>query len=251
MPRKPQVTLDLLQFKWRADGTTETPRHQPSLRPMAYEIGRLLLALAEADTPLTIADLAQRTDIDECLVRSGMRDLLETGCLTRARQPRRRAQDIPSRWGHGYELGPEREVRGLGRRPRLVQLALLIEEDLSCGDYVDVLLRDAGILSAQVVHPGEAHRLLARLGFDLVVADAASCLPSPGPQRLAAAVRSAGCISSLLLGSRKDAFPELARTFDAHTTLHKPFTPQLFAQTLAHLGLGTSTYQQLSRYSAS
>lgn len=269
MPRRREVTLEGLGFAWGADGAPSGARMAERPRPMAYELGRVVLTLeaaasaaqeqaarprmphvshaahvvrgAEAPAPST-AEVSQLAAVAETEARAALRELLLTGCVVRQRVKLGRQRDF-ARWAHGFQLAPTRDERGPGRRARLTPLALVIEPSLPCGDLLDVLLRRAGVLPVQVVSAQEARRLLGRLGFELVVVESEAAQPvGMGP--LVEAVHAAGCGAILWLTPPGAA--SAPRAFWRHpaVTLPRPFSPDAFAGALA--GLGTGTFDPLA-----
>ena len=252
MPRRREVTIDGLQFAWERDGTPSAARMAERPRPMAYEVGRVLLTLEQAATgadergadvregalpaPSTV-EVSQLAAISETEARAALRELLLTGCVARQRVKLGRQRDF-ARWAHGFHLAPAREERGPGRRARLTQLALIVEPSVPCGDLLDVLLRRNCLLPAQVVSPWEARRLLGRLGFELVVLDADAASPvGTGP--LLEAMHAAGCGAMLWLTPRAAASTAGGYWRHPSATLSRPFTPQAFDAALSSIGIGS------------
>lgn len=132
---------------------------------------------------------------------------------------------------------------------------------------MDVLLRRAGVLTAQVLTSADAHRLLARVGFEFLLADAAVASEPPGLATLVQMARAAGCGPLILMrGANADA----PRTVDVHAAplavgfgatvarnthdhkpgghaghatdriamFRKPFSPEAFDATIQRLMLG-------------
>ena len=210
MPRRREVTLEGLRFAWSEDGSPTGARMADRPRPMAYEMGRVLLTLARAADPAdhrdlfrdqraqtdvaaapSTAEVSQLAEMPETEARAALRELLLTGCVVRQRVKLGRQRDF-ARWAHGFQLASERDERGPGRRPRLTQLALIIAPSVPCGDLLDVLLRQNGMLPAQVVTAAEAHCLLGRMGFELVVLES-DAAQAAGAGPLAEAIHAAGC----------------------------------------------------------
>lgn len=252
MPRRKDVTLDTLHFEWGADGNIASARQSARSRPMPYELGRVLLALAQAGSqrnagepdrhgapaPSTseVGRLAQLTERE---TRAALRDLFPTSCIKQQRVRLGRQRDF-ARWAQGFELAPQRELWGPGRRPRLCQLALLVEPNKACGDLLDVILRRIGVLAVQVVTVEEALRLLKHIGFDLVVLDAEMAAAPAELSALMRASHAAACGPAVLLsmpGAQLD-LPAHGRYIRAQLT--KPFTPQAFESTVSGLGIGTA-----------
>jgi hypothetical protein len=213
---------------------------------MAHEIGRVLLLLGDArragnatyaGASPTVAAIAGRAGLSEHDTRAAINDLLPTGCIVRQRdRVGRKCAD--ARWARGFELGPRDDVRGPGRRPRLVKLALLIEPSLACGDLMDVLLRRTGVLAMQATNGEEAARLLEHIGFDLVVVES-SIAGSHDGGALGCAMRVAGCDHTLLL-RRQDARTDCdSQAVSGHLTLAKPFSTREFDAALERLSIGT------------
>ena len=76
--------------------------------------------------------------------------------------------------------------------PVLPGLILLVEDDASIRDLVVEVLEDAGYTVTASATPMEATRLLDQVGFDLVITDGFSILPSSSFVNTADVVRSAG-----------------------------------------------------------
>lgn len=261
MPRRREITVDCLNIQWGADGTITSARVTNRTRPLAYEFGRVLLTLAgaaqrlatspsagmepaSAPSSMEVAALAQ---VSEREARAVLHDLLPSGCVLRehVRLARQRAC---ARWAHGFRLAPEREIRGPGRRPRLSQLALLIEPSVPCGDLVDVVLRRCGLLTVQAVDTDEAMRLLGCIGFELVLADDGA-VASLGWEGLARATCVAACGPLVALTTR----PQLDHRSvpRARATLRKPFTPEaLEAIVSRHVAGSTLSFPSLEGVSA-
>jgi hypothetical protein len=273
MPRRREVTVEGLDFAWNADGSVASERGAALSRPMAHELGRVMLALTAAreladaraprapkDAPaaLTTLDIAHQTGLSEREARAALRELLPTGCIVRFRVRFGRQRDY-ARWAHGFQLAPERDVRGPGRRPRLSQMALVVEPSVVCGDLIDVLMRRTGVLAVQARSGADAQRLLRRFGFEVVLADADAASEAPGLAALTRLARAAGCGPLLLLersglplsypitGSARlvaadrgaAATDRLARVAGHPAALRKPFTPEGFEAVLQRLlGLG-------------
>jgi hypothetical protein len=252
VPRRKEMTLSSLRFEWGPNGTVASPRQEARSRPMAYELGRALLALETAARPhraahvsgdmassLPIVEIARGAGLSEHDARAALHDLLPTGCIVRRRVRLGRQRDF-ARWAHGFQLAPEREVHGPGRRPRLAELALVVESSLPCGDLLDVLLRRSGMLSAQAVTIEEALRLLACIGFDLVVLDDACATELSHMQSLASATQRAGCGPMMLLSAagagRQPYYPAQTRL-----VLAKPFAPRQFVDAISGMGVGIPT----------
>lgn len=246
MPRRREMTLDCLKFEWDPAGTAASARTEVLTRPMAFEIARVLLLLAgarrerqeaHAAAPPTVTAIAGRAGLSEHDARAAIHDLLPTGCVVRQRD-RVGRQNADARWARGFELAPRDDIRGPGRRPRLVKLALVIEPSLACGDLLDVLLRRAGVLAVQVTTGEEAVRLLEQIGFDLVVVDSAAAASGPGAGALARAIRGASCDHTLLL-RRAGAPADLDhRAIGGQATLAKPFGVREFDDALERLNIG-------------
>jgi CheY-like chemotaxis protein len=244
MPRRREMTLDCLKFEWDPSGAAASARAETMTRPMAYEIGRVLLTLLEPgageggrNAP-SVATIASRASLSEHDARAAVHDLQPTGVVIRQRERRGRTS-ADARWARGYELAPRGDVRGPGRRPRLVKLALLLDPDLPCGDLMDVLLRRVGVLAVQVTSPSEAVRLLEHIGFDLILVDSMAGAESPGPSALARATRAAACDHAVLL-RRPDAPADLDhQAVGCHVTLSKPFSVREFDSVLGWVGLGS------------
>lgn len=256
MPRRREVTIEGLPFVWGSDGSPGGARMNERPRPMAYEIGRVLLTLEQAANALderrtdgqagdreaeslapSTAEVSQLAAVSETEARAALRELLLTGCVVRQRVKLGRQRDF-ARWAHGFHLAPVREERGPGRRPRLAQLALIVEQSVPCGDLLDVLLRRNGLLAAQVVSPWEARRLLGRLGFELVVLESEA--PQPvGTGPLVEAIHAAGCGTLLWLTPPGAVSTQGGYWRHPSATLARPFTPAAFEEALARLGIGS------------
>lgn len=245
MPRRPEMTLGRLKFTWDPMGTAASARAAVLTRPMGREIARVLLPLVDGRSSgdgvsPTVATLAGHAGLSAQVVRAAVHDLLATGCVIHQRERRGRRSD-EARWARGVELAPRGTTRGPGRRPRLVPLALLIEPDLACGDLMDVLLRRAGVLAVQATNGDEAVRLLAEIGFDLVLVDSSSAMSHPGAGALARAIRTAACGHTVLL-RRRDAPVALDhRAVGLGVTLGKPFSIREFDAAIEQMSLGAMT----------
>jgi CheY-like chemotaxis protein len=237
------MTLDCLKFEWDSSGTAASPRAEELSRPMAYEMGSVLQVLLETatggacQTARSVASIATQAGLSEHDARAAVHDLQPTGVLVQQRERKGRGAS-DARWARGYELAPRSEVRGPGRRPRLVKLALLAEPSPACGDLMDVLLRQAGILAVQVTNVVRAVRLLDRIGFDLVIMDSALAAESPGGASLVRAMRAAACDHAVLL-RRPDAPEEMShQAAGCQVTLAKPFSVHEFEAVLSWVGVG-------------
>jgi CheY-like chemotaxis protein len=211
---------------------------------MACEMGRVLQVLLETatggerQTARSIASIATRAGLSEHDARAAVHDLQPTGVVVQQRKGRG-ASD--GRWARGYELAPRAEVRGPGRRPRLVKLALLAEPSRACGDLMDVLLRQTGVLAVQATTGAQAVRLLDHIGFDLVVIDSALATEPPGVASLGRAMRSAACDHGVLL-RRPDAPAVMShQAAGCQVTLAKPFSVQEFKAVLKLGGRGAAS----------
>jgi CheY-like chemotaxis protein len=251
MPRRKEVTVDCLNFQWNPDGSVASSRQSTRIRPMAAELGRVLLALAREsgaaaggsagpDTlPPSTAEVGRLVHLSERETRAALRDLLPTGTIAQQRVRLGRQRDF-ARWAHGFELAPVREMRGPGRRPRLCQIALLLEPNEACGDLLDVLLRGVGMLAVQVTTVQDALCLLNRIGFDLVVLDASAATTPPGLSTLMHAIHAAAC-GPIILTRGPGAPGDVASYAHAvRALLAKPFTPREFDATLSKLRVGTA-----------
>ncbi len=125
-------------------------------------------------------------------------------------------------------------------------LALLLEPSVTCGDLLDVLLRRAGVVAVQALSTLEARSLLARVGFDVVVADAGTAAEPPGSAALARAAHMAGSGPLLALTDRHMVDEDEMRALDASAVVYKPFTPRGFEAVVAHLDVGSAMAMPLA-----
>lgn len=246
MPRRREMTLECLKFEWDPSGTAASARADVMTRPMAYEIARVLLLLADpsaeegALVSPSVATIAERAGLNEHDARAAVNDLVLTGVVLRQRERKGRASS-DARWARGYQLAPRGDIRGPGRRPRLVKLALLVDSNLACGDLMDVLLRQAGLFAVQATTGREARWLLRHIGFDLVMVDSEMASEAPGTSALAQAIHAAACDHTVLL-RRPDAPTDLHHQLvGGQATLAKPFGTHEFDAVLSWLGVGAVT----------
>jgi CheY-like chemotaxis protein len=114
--------------------------------------------------------------------------------------------------------------------PVLPRHILLVEDDAVIRDLVVEVLEDAGYTVTASVTPMEATRLLDQVGFDLVITDGFSTLPSSSFASTADVVRSAGPIPVALFSAhthdldvaKAAGFRDLiAKPFDLDTLVHQ------------------------------
>jgi CheY-like chemotaxis protein len=255
MPRRRDITVDCLHIEWDADGAIVSRRVDQRPRPLGYEFGRTLLALAAApgraeggrgslraadEAAFPIAEVARLAELTEHETRASLHDLLPTGCLVREPVRLGRRREYAPR-SFGFRLAPIHDMRGPARRPRLRPIALVLEPSAACGDLIDILLRRVGLLAVQALDVSEALRLLSWIGFELVVADARAAAESPGYAALARAVRAAGCGPLLATTDAHVRDEQDVRALGPRAAVEKPFAPAAFEAAVTRLGVGTAS----------
>jgi hypothetical protein len=155
MPAGREMQIKHVFVQWDKNGTVVSPRSARRNRPMAYELGLVLLALADAVVSVSTRDpkggalavdaVASQTQLSEHVVGTVLRTLHTLGCLVRDRSHSAATAGMARRWVDGFLLAPASALRGRGRRPPVAPRALLVEPSVACGDLLDVVLRQAGV----------------------------------------------------------------------------------------------------------
>ncbi len=126
MPSTRELTIKHISAQWDQEGGVVSRRSAKRRRPLAYELGRVLLALAGAETgtdedrrpgALAAGDLACQAGLSDHERGVALRVLQARGCVVRERIPSGTPGTEGTAWrrAYGFHLAPASALRGRGR----------------------------------------------------------------------------------------------------------------------------------------